>query len=140
MKSKKKPSRQEMIASCANIGPDDGIDSHEFVSEGRRRHSNRKALQLCQQVAEALNGALARCRNELLSSLFVVAVQPAPNTGRLLVTVAASASAGDLDAAEALAHLQQAAGFFRTEMAAAIHRRRTPELLFRVAVRPDTGA
>lgn len=140
MKSKKKRSREEMLASCADIGPDDGIDPREFVSEGRKRHSNRKALQLCRQVAEALNGALARCRNDVLGSLFVAAVQPAPNTGRLLVTVAASASAGHLDAAEALAHLQQAAGFLRTEMAAAIHRRRTPELLFRVAVRTDTGA
>src|SRR5262249_3207660 len=106
----------------------------------RRRHSNRKALQLCRQVAEALNGAFSRCRDDVLASLFVVAVQPAPNTGRLLATVTASASAGDLDAAEALAHLQRAAGFLRTEITAAIHRRRTPELLFRVALRRDPGA
>jgi ribosome-binding factor A len=130
----KKPSHRRLLASCAEIGPDDGIDPRELARGGPPRRVKRKALQLSRQVAEALNLAFAGCRDEVLSGLVVTAVEPA-NSGRLLVTVAASPAAVPVGAGTVLAHLHRAAGLLRSEVAASVHRRFTPELAFRVAVR-----
>jgi ribosome-binding factor A len=66
--------------------------------------------------------------DEVLQALQVVSVEPAPSAARLLVTVGAE----DADAATALEHLERATGRLRCEIAASIHRRRVPELTFRV--------
>jgi ribosome-binding factor A len=89
--------------------------------------AGRKALQLCRQVQEALHWVLDSGRDEVLQALQVVSVEPAPNAARLLVTVRAEG----VEPAAALEHLQRAAGRLRCEIAASIHRRRTPELAFR---------
>ena len=62
----------------------------------------------------------------------VVAVSPAPNSTRLLVTVGAAGAGRIEDVERALERLHQAAARLRTEVAAAITRRRVPELSFRV--------
>lgn len=89
--------------------------------------NNRKALQLCKQVMQALNYALGACNDEVLQELFVEQVEPAPNTARLLVTVAKVD-----DPNKALEHLNKACGMLRCEIATAINRKKTPELSFRV--------
>jgi ribosome-binding factor A len=81
---------------------------------------------------EAINYAFgAVCKDDILRNLCVVAVQPAPDEARLLVTVG-PALPGPCEATEVMAHLQQALGKLRSEVAATIHRKRVPELTFRV--------
>jgi ribosome-binding factor A len=90
----------------------------------------RKDLQLCAQVREALYWVLGLAvGDESLAELRVVAVEPLPNASRLLVTLAVSA---DVDAASATLRLHRAAKAVRAEVASAIHRRKAPELVFRV--------
>lgn len=69
-------------------------------------------------------GALAGLGDEALQALQVVSVEPAPHSGRLCVTVRSP----DRDLAEQ--RLAVAAGRLRTEVAAAINRRKTPEIVF----------
>ena len=105
---------------------------------GRResvdREAGRKARQLCSQVADTLNYVLAgECDDELLQNVCVLAVNPAPNTSRLLVTVSLCVPDPNADVVQVLEHLSRATGMLRCEVAAAIHRRRTPQLLFQWA-------
>jgi ribosome-binding factor A len=117
-----------MLRACSEIGPDDGVDPRYDKLVCGRRGPGRKALQLCRQVAEALDVVFAGCGDAVLNGLRVVDVKPAPHAGRMLVTVAAAAEPAPADDVEA--QLRQAAGMLRSEVATAIHRRRVPELTF----------
>jgi ribosome-binding factor A len=134
MATSKRPSRRQLLAACSDLGPEDGTDPRDWHKDWNARRPGRKALQLCRQAAEALAAAFTGCGDAVLNGLQVVAVEPAPNAGRLRVTVAADPSAAQRDAAAVLEHLHRAAGLLRSEVAAAICRRKTPELTFRVAV------
>ena len=93
-------------------------------------------MQLCGQVSEALNAILPGMADEILQNLTVVKVEPAPNAGRLRVTVAGAIPADVPDPATrmgAMLAINRAAGFLRTEVARAIHRKRAPELVFHLA-------
>jgi ribosome-binding factor A len=93
--------------------------------------ANRKALQLAAQVAETLSQVLqGECDDEILRDLLVTSVVPAPDSTQLLVTVSPAPSAGPVSTTEVMNHLQKARGKLRSEVALAIHRRKTPELLF----------
>ncbi|MCE5267699.1 MAG: hypothetical protein LLG00_07420 [Planctomycetaceae bacterium] len=118
----------------ADTSPEDGMDPREFARKARPHKGDRKVRQLCSQVAETLNLVLSgECSDELLQSLHVVAVDPAPDASQLVVTVAAGCPGEMIDCNEALARLAAAAGRLRGEVAAAITRKRAPKLLFRVA-------
>src|SRR5215510_3945579 len=95
MTNPKQFSRRQMLAGCSDIGPEDGTDPRDWKKDWNARQPGRKALQLCRQVSEALGSALAGCADAVLQDVLVVAVEPAPNAGRLLVTVAAAPSAAD---------------------------------------------
>ncbi len=102
--------------------------------ESADRDAGRKARQLCSQVADTLNYVLAgECDDEVLQNLCVLAVNPAPNTSRLLVTVCSCVPDPNLDVVQVLERLSRATGKLRCEVAATIHRRRTPQLLFQWA-------
>lgn len=117
----------------AEPGPDDGVDPR-LIPRDEPRITNRKALQLCGQVARALQQSLADCADDVLRDLMVVSVEPAPNAGRLLVTLTPSPTADPSATPAAVSgHLARAAGMLRAEVAAHIHRRRAPELAFRLA-------
>ncbi len=93
-------------------------------------------MQLCGQVVQALQGILSGMADEDLQNLLVVKVEPAPNTGRLRVTVAGIPPADATDPthrARAMLALERAAGLLRREVARAIHRKYTPELVFHLA-------
>jgi ribosome-binding factor A len=99
---------------------------------------NRKAMQLCRQVAETLDLVLSGdCREELLQSLHVVSVVPAPNASRLLVTLDADLPTGEFDPRAILALLDRQQGRLRAEVAVSIHRKRVPTLAFQV-LGPDS--
>lgn len=112
------------------LDPEDGVDPKVLHAKpwDAPKQAGRKARQLCEQVKDALHGALAACADPVLQALSVIAVEPAPHTGRLLVRVAADGADRD----EAAAHLQGAAGVLRGETARAINRRHAPELTFEV--------
>jgi ribosome-binding factor A len=99
---------------------------------GARGSTPRKTLQLCSQVAETLLLVLAESADDVLRDLTVAAVEPLPGSNRLLVTLRPSVWAAKLETAQALLHLEQARGLLRSEVAAAICRRKVPDLLFRV--------
>lgn len=132
----RKISRQELRSYCLHPGPDDGVDPRRDHRGGTGKIVNRKARQLCAQVAEILSGVLAESGDDILRDLLVESVLPAPNAGRLLVTVRPILV---VDLSQALERLEGSRGRLRSEIAAAIHRRRTPDLLFRVACSPPAA-
>jgi len=92
-------------------------------------------LQLCHQISQTLDEVFADCRDDVLRSLHVVAVQPAPDASRLLVTVVPDGgfSAEGPDPAAIVGQLARASGHLRAEVANAITRKRTPLLSYRLA-------
>ena len=96
------------------------------------RQAERKARQFCRQVQRALNLALADGGgDDGLNELFVEEVSPAPDCGHLLVHVLVPAERRVNDA---LGALRRDAPRLRSEIAAAITRKRAPELSFVPAV------
>lgn len=135
---KRNSASPDLRAYRAAVDPDDGSDPKEFFKRGvRQPKPDRKALQLCQQVAQTLNAVLGgECDDDVLRGLYVLAVTPAPSTAQLLVTVA-PLTAGDAVASEiVLARLESVAVPIRLAVAATISRRRTPKLLFRYLATP----
>jgi len=127
----RKPSRRNILSAAADVRPDDGLDPR-FDHAGGRRAGKRKTLQLCREAERTLSAVLSgECDDDVLRELIVLSVVPAPNAGRLLVTVALPASAG-VSAEEVLQRLLRASGHLRSELAASVSRRKTPELAFRV--------
>jgi len=125
----RKISRHELLSSCAELGAGDGRDPRFDRREGSGKVPNRKALQLCAQVARTLMSVFADCGDDVLRDLLIESVTPAPNASRLLVTVM---PAVPIETAVVLERLERARGKLRGEAVAAIHRRRAPDLLFRV--------
>ena len=125
-----KPAKDELLQLCGEIGPEDGIDPRDFFKPARKE-SHRKTFQLCHQVAETLNVELASMSEPPLSDLAVVSVEPAPDASHLLVLVAAQDPKRVLVEADVLSALNGSSGRFRAEVAAAISRKRVPQLSFR---------
>src|SRR5260370_16542700 len=97
----KKPSRKQLQVFGEEIDADDGADPRTFFSKSSRKKSNRKALQLCGEVARTLNQVLAWESGEaLLRDLIVESVVPAPDSSHLLVTVYVSPGAEAVSAGE----------------------------------------
>ncbi len=135
-------SRKTMARLCAEPSPDDGLGPHSRSPMIGGRHTprralespNRKALQLCHQVAETLDEVLAECGDGVLQALRVLDVEPAPDASRLLVTVAVDAPPDEtLDPRSVHDHLAKASGHLRSEVAGAITRKRAPVLVYRLA-------
>jgi len=118
---------------CAELDPDDGVDPRSKREPGRRSVVNRKALQLCEQIARTLSCVLAgECRDDRLRELLVESVQPAPDSTRLLVSLYLGPSAPGVETDELLQSLRGAARMLRSAVANAICRKRVPELVFRL--------
>jgi ribosome-binding factor A len=131
--AKKKPSRKEMLSVCNEIHPEDGVDPRELSREGRPRKDERRARQLCHQVFETLSQVLGgECGDEVLQSLQVLAVDPAPDASQLVVTVRVAFPGEAIDPDAVHARLAAAMGKLRGEVAAAITRKRAPTLIFRI--------
>jgi ribosome-binding factor A len=126
------PSRKDMAPLADQLGPEDGIDPRLIRPDLSGRTIRRNTLQLCAQVARTLGEALAGCADEVLRDLHIVGVVPAAGGGRLLVTLARSVSAMPHPDDLIEQRLARAHGLLRSEVAAAVNRRRTPELIFRV--------
>jgi ribosome-binding factor A len=111
--------------------------------QGSRRRNSRgqqKAMQLCRQAQRALSMALAgECDDDVLRSLYVDAVVPAPDATQLLVRLVIPSSARDVRADDVLARLDRVHGLLRRAVAEAITRKRAPDLAF-VVVPEGAGA
>ena len=73
-------------------------------------------------------------RDADLQDLNVVSVVPAPNAGRLLVTVQSWADDAISRWSEIEEKLRRATPWLRSELATSISRRRIPELVFQLAI------
>jgi ribosome-binding factor A len=96
-----------------------------------RAREGRKTQQLCREVERTLAIAFGSCADGTLRHLIVIAVEPAPDAARLLVSLAPSGGL-DSDVGELLKAIGAARGRLRAEVAAALQRKRTPELIFRI--------
>jgi ribosome-binding factor A len=129
MKPKKRAPRRRNTHAAPLF--DDGVPVDPFTSGDTKE--GRKAKQLCRQVAETLDMILSgECHDETLQSLHVLSVVPAPNASRLLVIARADLPEEQFDRDAIMAQLDAQSGRLRAEIAASIHRKRTPLLTFHV--------
>jgi ribosome-binding factor A len=102
--------------------------------------ATRKAQQLCRQVAETLSQVLSgECADSVLQGLQVLAVDPAPSSRQLLVTVAGEAGR-PVNAAEIRERLDAASPWLSCQVAAAVTRKRAPRLAWLVVPPPSRDA
>lgn len=130
----------DMSQYRAAVDADDGADPREFFKkEGFSDRTGRKSHQLCAQVFDTLSQLIGgESADDVLQSLTVLDVAPAPDSSQLLVQVGPLTSEVTLTTVEVTAALDRAAGWLRTEVAAAITRKRAPRLAFRyVPTRPE---
>ena len=130
---------------AADLFADDLQSAEEVFRKPSRNKSDRKVLQLCRQVQRAISLTLGgHCADPMLQDLVVESVTPAPDASRLAVLVYLAESAEEAAQAsgsppvplfELLERLERARPLFRREVAAAITRKRAPELVFQI-VRP----
>jgi ribosome-binding factor A len=134
----KKLSRKIVRSLCGEVHPDDDADPRERArTYGHgRRPPDRKARQLCSQVARTLDDVCAgESGDDVLRGLHVASVVPAPDVARLLVTVEPLPGVDDgPDPVAVIEHLGRASARLRAAVAAAITRKRAPVLTFRYAV------
>ena len=104
-----------------------GRRAHETF-ESKAKH-DRKLRQLCRQVEHAMAyvvpGGLA---DPLLADLSVAAVRPGPDASRLMVWFRTGRPISEAQAV--LERLEHVRGLLRSEVAAAVTRKRAPELAF----------
>ena len=101
------------------------------LSARQSRREDHKLRQLCRQVRDTLQDALAtEFDDPMVRDLLVLDVQPAPHAGRLCVVLEHSWPDEHFDAQIAQERLNALKGLMRAQVAQAIHRRRTPELTF----------
>ena len=97
-------------------------------------HEHRKLAQLCAQVAEVASLALGASRDARLNQLLVHSVEASPDGARLFVNVVPS-DVGDIASLEALMDaLEAARPWLRGQIAAEIHRKRTPDIRFQIVL------
>lgn len=128
----KRPLKDEQWP-CDDPREGDGLDPR-LEQHSHNKVANRKARQLCAQVATAINLALGESRNDHLRDLYCDSVVPAPDSTQLLVTLVRHEDFNRhttyASAEEILLALNQAAGWLRTEVAHYISRKRVPQLKF----------
>lgn len=110
-----------------------GFHHRRGATDNRQGAPDRKTMQLCRQVERILSQVLGgEIDDEVLLSVNVVSVTPAPDAGQLCVTVAPWAPGETVDSKDIHARLHFHAPKLRSEVAAAIHRRKAPMLVYRV--------
>jgi ribosome-binding factor A len=129
-----KRTREELLAHCGELHEDGGVAPRGFFKAGRVADKNdRKARQLCRQVADTLDQILGgEIGDHVLQSLHVANIEPAPDSSRLLVTLHVQSASAEFDPLVAEERLARFRGRLRCEVAAAITRRKAPTLVFQI--------
>jgi ribosome-binding factor A len=97
-------------------------------------------MQLCKQVERSAWLTLTSvCEDDVLLGSAVAAVEPAPDSGRLMVTVVLASGKDAEDASEAKAALRRSTAAFRDAVGRAVHRKRVPELVFDVQLAEEVA-
>ena len=112
------------------VEPDflEALDGNDSSRASSRRQVERKTQQFCRQVQRTLNVALAGGGDfESFDGLFVEEVVPAPDCGRVLVYVVVP---NGRPVADVMIAIGRQTPRLRAEVAAAITRKRAPELAF----------
>ncbi|MHC4512654.1 MAG: ribosome-binding factor A [Planctomycetota bacterium] len=98
--------------------------------------TDRKTRQLCAQVRRTLSHFLClEARDQVLQSLLVESVQPAPDATHLAVVVSVPKDL-ELPQEDILARLTKVKGVLRSELAQAVSRRKVPDLSFQLVRSP----
>jgi ribosome-binding factor A len=106
----------------------EALNENDSGRASSRRQVERKTRQFCRQVQRAMNFALAdRKLGDGIDGLFVEDVSPAPDCGRLLVRILVP---GSVPVNDVMIALGRETPRLRSEVAAAITRKRAPELCF----------
>lgn len=130
---KKNPAHADL---CARLYDDDGIDPRAVKLAERREALSKpssKDLRLAKQIRTALEHALrSRAGDRVLAGLAVERVEPAPDATRFEVVLAPTGDGPLAPEGSILAHLRRLRGVLRAEIAAAITRKRVPELVFSI--------
>ena len=133
--------QSRILGHCDVLNEDDQVDPRQYFAIGNRgKRENHKTKRLCRQVAQTLDLVLSgECRNEKLQGLHVLSVDPAPDATQLSVTLLTDGPCTESEKTEILSLLSVLRGRLRSEVAAAISRKKTPNLLFRVISPPQCG-
>ena len=130
MKQRKTPGAKAPRPLCSDTHVDDGVDPRKFFDRrSKSTQSGRRDAMLCARVAETIEQFLVHASEDpVLEHLRLTRVEPAPDASRLRVVLwAPSAFPRDV--------LQQAwtrvRPLFRREIAHAVNRKRTPDLVVR---------
>lgn len=101
----------------------------------RLQRPDRKTLQLCSQVQRTLELVISgELNDDQLRDFYVMQVSPAPDAGRLLVTLAPQKFAGPFRTDQVLTRLAMHTGQMRCKLSQAIHRKHTPDLFFQIVL------
>ena len=107
-------------------------------SPNQPHRPDRKTLQMCSQVQRTLDQILSgELDDDRLRDVYVSQVVPAPDAHCLMVSVSPLGFAKDFQPQIVLARLAEHTGRLRSELARAINRKKTPELVFRVVLAED---
>ncbi|MEM7316890.1 MAG: ribosome-binding factor A [Planctomycetota bacterium] len=128
-----KKTREEMLRYCANIDNDaDGKnprDDKSIHSYEKRDPAIYRQQRLCRQIAETLSLALSDAPDPLVAAAQLLMVKPRKGAKSVTVRVATT----DADIAQLREALQASEGWLRSEVAAAISRKRVPRLVFEIS-------
>lgn len=103
--------------------------------------ARRKQEQLCRQVEERIGLVLAgEIDDPLLQDVYVARVLSAPGSADLIVCLAFPPGHKDQPVAAILRRIEGLRPLLREEIAAAIHRKRTPGLMFRFVDEDELAA
>ncbi len=137
---RKKRVRGRTDPPCASLHEDDGIDPRKYFGPERETKRDIKTRRLCGMVARTLDLVFAgECGDSVLCDLTVQSVTPAPDASRLAVAVQLTIPHDGVGPREVLERLTRAHGLLRSAVAAAIDRKRVPELTFRVLPGEDVA-
>ena len=116
----------------------DDFESDDLYFASREKSYDRKTGQLCAQVQQALSFLLeTECSDDCLQGFYVESVTPHPNTARLLVVLRQWNPEIPFDYPEILNRLARWKGYWRTEIASAINRKKAPDLAFHILLLGD---
>ena len=109
------------------------LDVSEVELFGGRQQADKKTIQLCHQVEEAISCALVCSTSPILRDLYVLRVEAMRGAAALRVLVTMEGDDGEAhDLEQTKEALERAKGYFRGEVARSIHRKRVPSLDFTV--------
>jgi ribosome-binding factor A len=129
--------RASMLESCGEIHEDDGIDPRRYFKSKRTQQGDRKTKQLCQQVARTINLCLNDCDDPIVQSMFLVGVQPAPDSSCLLLHI--ECDVDNFDHGAAMLAIRSQVARLQFEISRAINRKRVPNLTFSVCITGGQG-